>query len=321
MPHLINVDVTGNALGQYCTKFSTKIHQDLRQELEFEKTVPFVSCDYAYQGKEISISDLMQAYQKAFTPKNNESFDGLLNTLQIGKVDIEFDWAELEKLFDKFACNFFEAGKNEDDWAFQRYIMSEVVPQKLTEELNLCSWGGVRVAPTAGTAGAFMGTFTGWKKQITDFVAAGAVTPVATGAFADATMVDQIRDWCKALPINYRYMKGTIHMSMTNAQRYADRYAVQFPTRKVTEEMHGEQYLIVDHYNKHIKGYKCMEGSNRIFITFDNLDSMIIGTRQGYSKYPNFRVHTYDRTVHVLAEFYRFFGFETLKHFFVNDQA
>lgn len=321
MPHLINIDVTGNALGQYCTKFSDKISQDLRQELEFEKTTPFVSCDYAYQGKDISISDLMQAYQKAFTPKNQESFDGLLNTLQIGKVDLEFDWAEMEKFFDKFACNFFEAGKNEDDWAFYRYIMANVVPAKLTEELNLTSWNGVRVAPTAGTAGAFLGTFTGWKKQIADFITAGAITPVATGAFTAATVVDQVRDFCKALPINYRYMGGTIHMSKTNAQLYADAYQVKYPTRTVTEMKHNEQYLIVDHYNKGIKGYKAMEGSNRIFVTFDNLDSMIVGTRQGFAKYPNFRVHVYDRSIHILSEFYRFYGFETLKHFFVNDQA
>lgn len=320
MPHIVDINTTGNALGLYCAKYGSKIHQDLRQELEFEKQLPFVSADYAYQGQEVGISDLLQPYQKDFTPKNNETFDGLLNVLQIGKVDLEFDWKEMEKMFDKYYNNWFEAGKSEDDWGYYRYIMSQVVPPKITEEMNLASWKGKRVDPTAGTPGAFLETWDGFETKFNGYVANGDLTPFATGALASGTSIDQIRDFCKQLPVNYRYKQGIIHMSTTNAQIYADDYQEKYPTRQVTEVSHNEQYLNVDHYNKKIKGYKCMEGSNRIFITFPGLDSLIIGTRQGFSKYPNFRVHVYDRTIHILSEMYRFYGFETLKHVFVNDQ-
>lgn len=319
MAHTINIEELGNALGQYCVKYGKRIHQTLKQELEFEKELPFVDCDYAYQGQDMTVGQVMQPYQKAFTPNNSESFDGVLNILQIGKIDLEFDWEELMKFYSKWRCNWFEAGKPEQDWTYIRYIIDQGILPEFHEELNLSSYNGVYNAPTAGTPGAFLDTFTGYKKWIEDFVTAGELVPLTTGAFTDNTMVDQVRDFCKQLPINYRRRQGILIMSDTNAQRYAEHYQLKYPTREVTEKFQDRQYLRVDHYNKLIVGKKSMEGSNRIICIFPGLDSMLVGTKTGFPMYPNLRFHVYDRTVHVLGEFYRFFGFETLQHMFVNE--
>lgn len=321
MAHGVTINSTGNALAQYCVKYGKTIHQDIRQNLELESRLPMVSCDYAYQGQDVSVSNLLQPYQKGFTPNNVETFGGVLNTLELAKVDLEFDWTEMEKFFDKWKCNWFQAGQAEQDWTYPKYIMSQVVLPKVIEEINMNSWGGVYAAPTPGTAGAYLTTFTGFKKKIEDAITATTLTPIVTGAFVATTMVAQVRDFCKDLPQLYRYKSGTIYMSKTNAQMYADDYQAKFPSRQVTENTPDQLYLRVDHMNKTIVGLDCMEGSNRIFVNFSGMDSMIVGTRSGMPTMPNFRIHVEDRSLHVLSEFYRFYGFETMKHLFVNDQV
>ena len=321
MAHSITVTTTGNALGQYCVRYGNRINQTIREGLELESELPKIQCDYAYQGQDVTISDILQPYQKAFTPNNAETFDGVLNTLQLGKVDLEFDWTQMETFFNKWKCNWFEAGKSEDEWTYPRYIMEEVIIPKVIEELNTVSWQGSYAAPTPGTAGAVLTTFDGFAKKIADYITAGDLTPVVTGALVSTTMVAQTRTFCAGLPSKYRHKKGRIFMSKTNAQMYADDYQAKFPARKVTVEMHDKQYLRVDHYNKLIIGLESMEGSDRMVCVFDGLDSMMIGSKTGTPQLPEFRFHVVDRSLHVLAEFHRFFGYETLLHTYVNDQA
>jgi hypothetical protein len=64
-----------------------------------------------------------------------------------------------------------------------------------------------------------------------------------------------------------------------------------------------------------------MEGSDRFVCTFPGFRSLIVGEREGYSRYPNFRFQVFDRTLKAYAEIYRFYGFESAKHLFVSDQA
>lgn len=321
MAHAITINTTGNALGQYCVRYGNQIHQTIRQGLEIESLLPKVSCDHTYQGQDVDISDILQPYQKGFTPNNTETFGGVKNTLQLAKIDLEFDWLQMESFFDKWKCNWFEAGKPEQDWTYPKYIMNQVVLPKVIEEINLNSWKGEYVAPTAGTPGGYLTTFTGFKKHIEDLITATSLTPITTGALVATTMVAQVRTFCEGLPLLYKYKSGKILMSKTNAQRYADDYQTKYPSRKVTEDTPDKLYLRVDHFNKTIIGIDAMEGSDRFVCIFDNMDSLIVGTRRGMPTMPNFRVHVEDRSLHVLTEFYRFYGFETLKHVFVNEQA
>lgn len=317
----ISIDEAGNALGQYCVQYSGRIHQTLKQALEFEQMFPFVSCDHSYQGQDIEVNNLLQPYQKSFTPNNNEAFGGILNILSIGKVDLSFDWDEMQKFWDKWKCNWFEASKPELEWSYPRYIMDTVIMPQIIEDINKASWAGVKTAPVVGTAGTYLQAWDGYKKSIEDQITAGTIVPLATGAFTDATIIDQIRDFCKALPLLYRYRQGIILMSKTNAQMYADAYQTKYRTREVNEKMQDQMYLRVDHFDKRIRGLNSMEGSNRIILFFPGMDSLIVGTRRGHSNYPNFRFDPQKRQVDALSEMYRFYGFETVKHLFVNDQA
>lgn len=320
MPN-INIETVGNALGQYCARYSNRIQQELKQSLEFEQVFNFVPCEHAYNGQEIKVNNLLQPYQKTFTPNNNQTHSGILNILEDGKIDLSFDWTEMKKFQDKWRANWWQPGTAESEWTYPRYIMDTVIMPQVIEDINLASWAGVRVEPTPGVASPFLETWDGFKKQIEDKITEGAIVPIATGAFTDATIIDQIRDFCKQLPLLYRKKMGTILMSPTNALMYSEAYQVKYPRREVNIKYQDKEYLRVDHFNKMIKEMNCMEGSNRIILTFKGLDSLIIGVRQNAPVYPSFRFFTEKRQLDIISEISRFYGFETVMHLFVNDQA
>lgn len=322
MPHNIDIAATADGLNQFVNQFSSKIHQELKQGLEFDVDLPSVTCEESYTGQDITVNSLLQPYQPAFTPNNTESLDGITSTLQVIKSDLLFTAEQLEKFKNKWKPQWFDADPENIRSKYGGYVIGQHILPQLAEELNLASWAGDYVAPAVpGTPGAVLESVDGYAKAITGHINDGRLTPITTGALVDGTIVDQVRAFCKAVPEPYRYKQGRLIMSKTNAQRYADRYAEQFPRREVITKTPDKMVLSVDHYNKDIHGYTCMEGSDRIILVFDNLESMIVGKRTGYPEFFNFRFQAFDRTLKCFAEIYRFYNMETCLHMFVNEQV
>lgn len=322
----ISISAANQALNQFANKFSTTIHQSLKQGLEWETMIPFEPMDYAYTGQEMEGGSVLQPWQVAFTPNNNESWDGITNILQVGKVDLKFTEDQLNKFFSRHHNDWFQAGNGTDPtmWDYAKWVINNHVLYQAQEDLNRSAYIGVYAAPTPGTPGAMVDTFNGWAKGINDLVDANEIVPLTTGALLSGSMVDQVRDFCAQLPINYRYKPGRLFMSKTRAQQYSDNYKAMWPQRDINVQMGTAHDLVlkVDDYNKKIVGMTSMEGSDRILLVFDdpNLRSLIIGNRTGYAAYPVFRFEPFDRTLKCFAEVYRVFGFESTKHFFCNEQ-
>lgn len=321
MAHSVTIEATATALNQYCTAFAPKINQNLKQDLEFERFLPFVTCERTWVEPNITVGNILQPYQSAFTPNNTESFDAVENTLEHGKADLEFTADQLEKFYDAWACNWFELGKNPTEWNYPRYIIENHILPQLIEDMNLASWAGERVNPTPGTAGTYLQTWDGFKKKIADAITAGKLTPVTSGAIVAADIVEQIRDWVRDLPVPYRYAPGTIFMSITNQQYYADAYSIKHPRASQIVENPDMPYLNVDHMRKKIVGLNCMEGSDRWIFFPEVTQNMIIGTRTGQPVYPQLRFEPFERKLKVMSEVSRFYGFRFWDHLFVNDQA
>jgi hypothetical protein len=321
MPHSISIEATALGLNQFQQKFGTQMHQKLKQGLELESELPFVEAEYAYTGQDIEVADVLQPYQAQFTPNNSETFDGITNYLRPLKVDVQYTAEQLEKFFAKWKPNWFTPGAEDIQRGYASYIINNHLLPQVTEELNLASWAGQYVAPVAGTPGTVLQSVDGFKKFIAAQITAGRLTVLPTGALVASTMVAQVRDFCSQVPEPYRYLKGMLFMSKTNAQAYADDYLDKYPRRDAAVSNADSLYLNVDNYNKTIKGITAMEGSDRIICVFGNRPSMIVGTRMGYPRYFSFRFQPFDRTIKCMAEIYRFYGAETLLHAFVNDQV
>lgn len=316
----ITINTVGNALGQYCTRYGNVLNQSLKQKLEFEQFLPKVSCDYAYQGLDVAHTHVLQPYKKTFSPNNEATFSGELNVLSYGKIDLSYDWSEIEKFLDKWQCNWFEAGKPEQDWSFPRYMIQEVIMSTFDADVNEASWNGEFTDPgTNSTPGSYLTTWNGFKYHLEAFVGDSSLAPLIIGAIGDTTAVEQVREACALLPKLYRYAKGTIYGSKEDVHKYANDYEQKFPYRIANTAQQDDMYLKVDKYNKTLVGLDCMSEGDPLIFQFDGMPGMIVGTKTGISMFPALRFHVYDRELHVLGEFARFYGFETLKHTFVTQ--
>jgi hypothetical protein len=327
MAHSVSIDATASALNQFMAKYSPTLQVKMKQGLEWESQLPFVDCDYAYTGQDVTIGNLAQPYQKAFTPNNSESFDGITSYLRPIKVDLEYDDAQLEKFFAKWRAQWFTPDPEQKRTGYFSYMLNDVILPQAMEDLNNIAWAGEYSAPTPGTAGAVLESADGFKKNIADQVTAGRLVPLVTGAWpvsptmGDGDVVDYVRSFIKLIPEPYRYKTGKIFMSKTKAQLYADDYRDKYQRNVEVPNDRNGLFARVDDFNKTIVGMTSMEGDDRMICTFDNADSMLIGTRTGFPQYFNFRFENEDRKLKVFSEVYRFFSFETCLHMFVSDQA
>lgn len=317
MPITLNAQATN--LNRHAVQYAAKIKKKLRQSAEFEKILRPVACDNTYTAPNVTISDIVQQYQSAFTPNNNVEFNSVDNKLQKIKVDIMFSADDLEKFWDSWKVEWHEIGLDPMEWSFPRYLYEMVIVPKIIEEMNLNAWKGEYVAPTVGTAGVSINSVDGYAKKIADAVTDGAVTPLATGALVDTTMVDQIETFCDSIPQPYRDHTGVLLMSKTHARNYERDYRAKFGTGNSVINPNNE--LRVDATNKRIVGIAAMEGSDRIIFNPNTGSNMIWGTRRNYASFPVIRWEKFERSVKGMAEFYRFYGFEYWDNLFVNDQV
>ena len=321
MAHSITIENTADTLNQVAVQYDRQIHHTLRQGLEFESQLSFVQTPHTYSSANVTVSGGLQAFQSAFTPNNAETFDAVENTLQHGKIDLEFDIAQLQSFFDSWAPQWFELDTEPDMWQYAKFIIDDHILPQFIDDLNEASYNGVRVAPTPGSAGTATAAFDGFAKKIADAITAGAVTPISTGALANDTIYDQVRDFVKQLPKRYRMKQGLIRMASSWALEYAEAYA---KANDKTLEIIGtpdRPIYRVNHMNKVIQPMDCMEGSDRLIFYPTITDNMIVGTRTNQSVYPRMRFQVFERKLKVLAEFSRFFGVRYWDHMFLNDQA
>jgi len=148
MAHSVSIDSTASALNQFMAKYSPTLQVKMKQGLEWESQLPFAACDYAYTGQDVEIGSLAQPYQKAFTPNNSESFDGITSYLRPIKVDLEFADDQLEKFFAKWRANWFTPDPEQKRTGYFSYLLNDVILPQAMEDLNNIAWGGT-ISPGA----------------------------------------------------------------------------------------------------------------------------------------------------------------------------
>ena len=320
MAHVISIDSAAANLNRHVVTYKQEVQQAFRVGLEFEGMLPFVQADKVYSAPNVQMGDLVQPYQPRFTPNNTETFDSVDNTLVPIKIDLEFTEEQLMTLYDKWAPQWAEAGKEAQAMTYYQYIINNLVAPVYQENMNDIAYNGVFNAPTPGTAGAVLDACDGFDKKIVDAIAAGKVVPVASGSFTSSDIRSKLEDWMKSMPIAVRGKGGTILMSDTNARNYYYDFRGDFSTA-TWANLQAAGGMTVDGFPVKIKGVKAMEGSNRWISLPDNAQNMFVGTRRGYAKDPQFIFDADLYTLRAKAVIYRFYGFEYWNNIFVNDQA
>lgn len=319
--HNLTIGATNAAINQHLVTFAPQVKQVFRTGLEFESMLPFVSADEVYTASNVSLGDIVQPYQPRFTPNNVENWDAVSNTLRPIKIDLEFTEEQLQKFYDKWKNMWFEAGKDPLEWSYPRYIIEQVVAPKYREEINRAEWLGEYVEPTLGTPGASLESLDGFKIKIENAITAGSLTPVASGSYTASDIRSKLEDWMMAMPTAVRGRAGTVLMSDTWARKYYFDFRGDFNAATWASLEAAGMGLMIDGFPVRVKGIKAMEGSNRWIYLPDGEQNMILGTRNGYPRDPQFIFDTDLYSLKAKAVIYRFCGFEFWDNLYVNDQA
>jgi hypothetical protein len=318
----VTIENTATAFNRYVATFSPEVITKTRQGLVTESFLGKRVADHTWVGRQASIGNLIQAYQCNFTPNNNESFDEERTPLQKMKIDLQWSCDDMDNFFDTFMNEWDEtgSGKRPDEWAFPRWVYTNLVVPKMIEEMELSLvYKAVRVAPTPGTAGALTGACDGLGKKIADAITASRITPITTGALTSVNAVDKVKTFIAGLPELHRSTAGNIYMSPTNARYVADILLDTYKTNANIDPMADITKLRVPNTNKTIVGLPSMEGQGRII--YSNRENMVVVRRRGEAAVPVMRFESFERTVKGLCEFHRGYGFEFGTEMFVNDQA
>lgn len=321
MAHSLTIAETAAMLNRQAVVYKQEINKAFRVGLEFEQMLPFVQAEKVYTSPNVRTGSTLQAYQPRFTPNNQETFDAVDNTLLPVKIDLEFTEEQLEGLYDKWAVNWFEAGKDPMSWTYPKWIIDQEIMPGFLDDLNEVSFNGEFVVPTPNVAGAVLESVNGYKIGIANAITAGKLVPVNSGAYDATNIRSKLEDWMLVMPKKVRGRSGTVFMSDSWMRKYYYDYRGDFNTatwQQLNQEMGG---MTVDGTKVRIVGIKAMEGSNRWIYLPDNKQNMIVGTRRNYPVYPQFIFDADLYTLRCKAVIYRFFGFEYWDELYVNDQA
>lgn len=258
-------------------------------------------------------SEILQSYQKAWTPKGGVDLTGYKNKIYDMKMDLYLD--NLHELFQTYLAYLADESKLPDQYPFVQWLITYHVIPGLQEELRRTSVIGEYVAPTPGTANDSIQAADGIFTTITKEVANGKITPIQLGAITSSNIVDQLEKFNRDLPAEWVGKPGNIFLSSAMLQDYIYAYRDAFGQNRdfegPTTKLWGTQKTLV--------GIDDLNGKDRILFTPDGPRGNLLCM---YDKIINPAPHVFlekGRFVGMTAQFARGWGFQTLDVVFVND--
>lgn len=308
-------DVT-TALGKYMSvpKVAQDIWSRLFQGLEL---APYMKKIGNQTGKYVGVnsitSELMQPFQKGWTPKGTVDFNPYINDVFRAKVDFLLD--NIDDVYASWLMFFADETKERKDWPLVRYIVEVELLPKIIEEMNFAMCGGAYVAPTAGTAGASLATMNGYKTQITSLITAGSLTPIVTGAISPTNALDSLETFADGIDSKYSDKGGVIFCSKSVERFYKQDYRATFGS---TNSADAKNQLKLDNYNIRLVGLEGWGSSQRLM--FSNNNGNMVHLYDKIFTPSTFQVQQDKRSVILMADWHQAVGFNTLTGVYVNDQ-
>jgi len=118
-----------------------------------------------YRFSNTFMGEIVQQFQKAFTPKGDLTFEPNEIRLRNLKIDLALYPDDVKASYLGFLAGKEKADRK--DWPIVRYIIEKkIIPQLKHDMETRAYFTGSWVAPTAGTAGSAIGTIDGVKKLL-----------------------------------------------------------------------------------------------------------------------------------------------------------
>lgn len=277
----------GLATPQYCTRIRTD--------------------DTIFQLSKLSMGDIVQSFQKGWTPKNASAFTPNELRQFHFKIDEEITPDDIEATWLGFLASENVARA---EWPLIKFLIehpTQGIIAAINRDLELKEYGhGVYAAPTANVAGITGRSMNGIIKQLRDGVADDTINSVPIGALNRDTIFDQVELFVDGISEVYQNMAMNIFMSPTWAKFYHRDKRAQgfyaFPHEANVQHISGK----IDFMPQQVVALPSLSGSNVIFAT--PKENLLHLTKKGNNK-TKFKVEEYRRVVSVLADWWEGIGF------------
>lgn len=310
----LDVSQIKSDIEEYFKFYSNQVWVAIMKGSDFEqymRKIPNVRNKYVSTGSRRG--EMLQTYQKAWTPKGGVEMVPYVNTIFDMKMDLYLD--NLHELFQTYLGFLADESKLPDQYPFVKWLVTYHVIPGMQEELRRISVVGEFNAPTPGTANDSIDTADGIFTIITREVADNNITPIQLGAITSSNIVDQLEKFNRDLPAEWVTKPGNIFLSSAMLQDYIYAYRDAFGQNRdfegPTTKLWGTQKTLV--------GLDDLNGKDRILFTPDGPRGNLLCM---YDKIINPTPYVFlekGRFVGMTAQFARGWGFETLDVVFVND--
>ncbi|MEZ0485422.1 hypothetical protein [Fibrella aquatica] len=291
-----------------------RLYQLLRRTQESEELFTVViQDDTIWRAAKSLQTRLIQAYQAAFTPIGTTTFDPIEIRMFHQKVDTSVTPHELEATWLGFLTG---DGVKPSEWPFIRWwVEMHIIPQ-MQEDLELNEIAtGVRVEPTANTAGAAGASMNGYLTVQNTLTTAGRITPIVMGAVPTdpAELVEYFEDFADQIDKRYWKKPMIVACSETIERRY-----LRGKEKVYGKNTRGDARIdnSIENTNLLVKGYAGMASSSRIWCTLKENAVMLKKRTQNEQA---FDIQPFNREVKLLTDFWRGVGFVLPELVFRSD--
>ena len=318
MATTITASAVVSAFGAYyidAGQNESNIHKKLRESFGTKDAFTIVDTeDTVLRESNTAFTEVIQAFQKQFTPKGGVTHTPKSIPLYNIKVDQLFYPDELKNMWLSFVTS---NNLDRTTWPYVRWFIEEYVMGQIQHDLEMKGiYLGKYVAPTPGTAGNAVDSMQGVKQIINDAIDATTITTITTGApNADNVLwAGQVETFCKSVPELYWDKPMALNMSRGLALRYKQGRRTKYNSNyaQVNEAM-----AVQDFENNIVTGRGSMTGANKIWMT--PKQNAILAFKGG-SNQNIVEVEKVDRQVKVYTDFWIGAGFIDDSLIWTNNQ-
>ncbi len=277
----------------------------LSQGIETPKhATPIKTDDTIFRLSQLAIGEIIQGFQKAWTPKAPIAITPNELRLEHFKVDLELTPDDIEATWLGFLAS---EAVDRKDWPLVKFLIEhpdQGIIASINRDMELKEYGfGEKTAITPNTASAAGKTMDGLITLIKKGVAAETMNSIDIGELSKATIVAQLEEFIDQINQEYQHTKMNMYISPQWFRHYlrdkrAEGYYMITSPNQVSEA--------VDFSNITLLPLPSIGGSDIFFVTPKT--NLLHLTKKGNNK-TKFQLQERHRVVSVLADWWEGLGF------------
>lgn len=264
--------------------------------------------DTIFKLGQLVMGNIVQAFQKSWTPKSPAAFTPNELRLYKFKIDEEIDPDDIEATWLGFLAS---ANISRTEWPIVKFLIEH--PDQgyiaaINRDMELMEYGkGEATAVTPGVAGVTGQTMNGIIKLLTDGVNADTINSVNLGTLDKDTIFDQVELFVDGISDVYQNVAMNVHMSPAWAKYYhRDKRAQGFYSFAGEQEIKSGITGKIDFMPQQVVPLPSLSGTNTIFAT--PKANMIHLTKKGENK-TKIKIEESKRSVFFMADWWEGIGF------------